>query len=111
MLESGGYWRGVETWCSNFQDGAEEIVLTACWVVVEGGRTQPCHKQVSYVAELALLTRADIGRWELENKHAQAACWLVFMGQHHRAVKVLMNSKGAWRLDHFYEVLKSFLLR
>ena len=86
----------METWDSNFQDGTEENVFTTCWVVTQGGGTEPRHKQVSHGAELGFPALVDVGRWELENKHSQAACWLVFTGQYHRAVKVLMNSKGRW---------------
>ncbi|CDO72505.1 hypothetical protein BN946_scf184980.g46 [Trametes cinnabarina] len=38
------------------------------------------------------LARA-IKRWEKENKHSQAACWLVFTEQHKQAIDVLMKSK------------------
>jgi len=38
------------------------------------------------------LTNA-IRRWEKENRHSQAACWLVFTDQHQTAVDVLMRSK------------------
>ncbi|KAH9892448.1 hypothetical protein C8Q73DRAFT_761814 [Cubamyces lactineus] len=38
------------------------------------------------------LARA-IKRWEKENKHTQAACWLVFTGQNKQAVDMLMRSK------------------
>ncbi len=33
-------------------------------------------------------------RWEKENKHTQAACWLVFTEQHKQAIDMLMRSKG-----------------
>ncbi len=33
-------------------------------------------------------------RWEKENKHSQAACWLVFTEQHKQAIDMLMRSKG-----------------
>ena len=84
----------METWYYDFQDGPEENVFKTCRMVAEGGGTEPRHKQVSFRIELAFSIQIDIGRWELENKHSQAACWLVFTGQSHRAVKVLMNSKG-----------------
>ncbi|KAI0630074.1 hypothetical protein C8Q77DRAFT_1219729 [Trametes polyzona] len=35
----------------------------------------------------------DIKRWERENKHTQAACWLVFTEQNKQAVDLLMKSK------------------
>ncbi|KAI0746113.1 hypothetical protein C8Q76DRAFT_852601 [Earliella scabrosa] len=38
------------------------------------------------------LARA-IRRWEQENKHSQAACWLVFTEQHKQAIDMLMRSK------------------
>ncbi|GBE80545.1 WD40 repeat-like protein [Sparassis crispa] len=34
-----------------------------------------------------------IRRWEKENRHSQAACWLVFTDQHKSAVDLLMRSK------------------
>ena len=39
-----------------------------------------------------------IRRWERENKHSQAACWLVFTEQHKEAIDMLMRSKGG--LEH-----------
>lgn len=56
MFEGGGYWRGVETGCPNFQDGAQENVFTACWMVVEGGGIEQRYKQVSREDELTSLT-------------------------------------------------------
>lgn len=38
-------------------------------------------------------------RWEKENKHTQAACWLVFTEQHKQAIDMLMRSKGTVHSD------------
>ncbi|KDQ55662.1 hypothetical protein JAAARDRAFT_180432 [Jaapia argillacea MUCL 33604] len=38
------------------------------------------------------LTNA-VKKWEKEDKHSQAACWLVFTGQHSKALELLMRSK------------------
>lgn len=35
-----------------------------------------------------------VKRWEKDNKHSQAACWLVFTKNHRAAVELLMRSKG-----------------
>lgn len=43
------------------------------------------------------LARA-IRRWEKENRHSQAACWLAFTEQHSQAVDMLMRSRGV--IDH-----------
>ncbi|KAI0066182.1 WD40 repeat-like protein [Artomyces pyxidatus] len=36
---------------------------------------------------------ATIDQWESEGKQSRAACWLVFLGQHSKAVDLLMRSK------------------
>jgi hypothetical protein len=95
VFEGGRYRKQVETQHSDHQDGAEENVFTVSRVVAERGGTQPRHQQVSRGVDSGSFPWTDVDRWELENKHSQAACWLVFMGQYHRAVKILMDSKGS----------------
>jgi len=34
-------------------------------------------------------------RWEKDGRQSQAACWLVFLGKHSKAVDILMRSKGS----------------
>ncbi|KAI0266669.1 hypothetical protein BC834DRAFT_872947 [Gloeopeniophorella convolvens] len=38
---------------------------------------------------------AVINKWEKEGRQSQAACWLVFLGRHSKAVDVLMRSKDS----------------
>jgi hypothetical protein len=33
-------------------------------------------------------------RWEKDGRQSQAACWLVFLGRHGKAIDILMRSKG-----------------
>lgn len=38
-------------------------------------------------------------RWEKDGRQSQAACWLVFLGRHNKAMDILMRSTGL-RLSH-----------
>jgi hypothetical protein len=33
-------------------------------------------------------------RWEKDGRQSQAACWLVFLGRHSKAMDILMRSNG-----------------
>jgi hypothetical protein len=34
-------------------------------------------------------------RWDKDGRQSQAACWLVFLGKHNKAIDILMRSKGS----------------
>ena len=53
-----------------------------------------CHKQVSPILHPPILRLVFLIRWDKDGRQSQAACWLVFLGKHNKAIDILMRSKG-----------------
>lgn len=63
------------------------------WMEFEERRYFCSHKQVRLIFTL-LREVLYCFRWEKDGRQSQAACWLVFLGKHSKAIDILMRSKG-----------------
>ena len=64
------------------------------WVESKERRYLRRHKQVRHIFRPPILRLVFFIRWDKDGRQSQAACWLVFLGKHNKAIDILMRSKG-----------------